>query len=267
MSSVTVSHVPNSVSATKLQEFFAFCGLIESVEPLGTDGAGFSSYRVSFTLEKALSTALLLNEAELDNVEIAVSEDTLPPYSASTQRAGVSEKEYNDNKVQHDSISTGDLSYDDVPQEEKPKLAIFAQLLASGYHLSDKVIDKAVTIDQRNGFSTKFKSFLVNLDSKYFHTDDPQSSSSQGIEKAQNLLNSISETFQKLKYLQALQGYFDKASASPYGAKVHSFYKQVSKEVRDVHEEAKRLNLIRAGTVTPEPTTTGGVDATGTADT
>lgn len=249
MSSVTVSHVPNSVSAAKLQEFFAFCGLIESVKPLGPDGDGFSAYRVSFTLEKALSTALLLNEAELDNVEINVSEDSLPPYSASSNATGVSEnKEYTDNKVQHDSISTGDLSYDDVPQEEKPKLAIFAQILASGYNLSDKVIDKAVTIDQRNGFSTKFKNFLTNLDSKYFHTDDPQSSSAQGIEKAQNLLNSLSETFQKLKYLQALQGYFDKASSSPYGAKVHSFYKQVSKEVKDVHEEAKRLNLLRSGT-------------------
>lgn len=253
MSSVTVSHVPDSVSAAKLQEFFAFCGLIESVTPLGPDGAGFSAYRVLFTLNKALSTALLLNEAELDNVEISVAEDTLPSYSESSNVPDVSEKKEVDNKVQHDSISTGDVSYDDVPQEEKPKLAIFAQILAAGYNLSDKVIDKAVSIDQRNGFSTKFKSFLTDLDTKYFHTDDPQSSSSQGIGKAQSLLNSISESLQKLKYLQALQGYFDKASASPYGAKVHSFYKQVSKEVRDVHEEAKRLNQIRAGTPESAP--------------
>lgn len=244
MASVTVSHVPNSVSGAKLQEFFAFCGQIQSVEPLGADGAGFSSYRVSFTLEKALATALLLNEAELDHAEISVTEDALPPYSAAAKNSAVAEKEYSDHKVQSDTV-TGDAQYDDVPQEDKPKLAIFAQILASGYHLSDKVIAEAVAIDQRNGISNRFKNFLTDLDSKYFHTDDPQSSSAQGLEKAQKQLNSLSARFQSRKYQDTLQGYFERATASPCGAKVHHFYKQVAKEVVDVHEEAKRLYQMR----------------------
>lgn len=236
MSSVTVSHVANSVTPEKVEQFFAFCGHIDSVKALGADGDGFSKYQVCFSLEKALSTALLLNDAELDNVEIVVKEDTLPPYSETKEVSDT------DKKIQLDAVATGDETYDDIAQEEKPKLAVLAQILASGYQVSDQVIDKAVEIDKRNGFSAKFTNFLNNLDLKFFHSEDPNSE----VNKAQKELNNLSASVQQLKYLQALQNYFEKASSSPYGVKVHDFYKQVSKEVRDVHEEAKRLNALKA---------------------
>lgn len=235
MSSVIVSHVPSSVTATKLQEFFAFCGSIKSVNALGTEG-GFLKYQVNFELQKALSTAILLNDAELDSVAITVVEDSLPAYEPLATAPVVS-----DNKVQSDSIKTGDGLYDDISQEEKPKAAILAQLLALGYKVSDDLIDRAVKIDNQKGYSTKFKSFLTDLDTKYFHTQDPESHAAKKINKAHDLLSSLSSTFQKLSYLQKLQHYFDKASAHPYGLKVSDFYHLLSKEVTDVHKEAKRL--------------------------
>ncbi|OBA23284.1 hypothetical protein METBIDRAFT_9564 [Metschnikowia bicuspidata var. bicuspidata NRRL YB-4993] len=244
MSAVTVSHVSTAVELYKLQEFFSFCGNVLSINELDTDAEGFKTYQVNFTLQKAVETALLLNDAELEDVSVKVTKSTLPTY----EEAAESGAEVSDNKIQSEkdeAIITGDDSYDDISQEEKPKLAILAQLLASGYKVSDDLIDKAIKFDGQQGISTKFKSFLTDLDSKYLHTQDPESVAAKNLNKAQSLLSSLTNTVQKSSYLQKLQHYFDKASSSPYGAKVHDFYKQVSQEVADVHREATRLLEIK----------------------
>lgn len=249
MSSVIVSHVSNSVPAAKVEEFFAFCGSIKYVNQLSPDLAGYNSFQIVFTSEKALDTALLLNEAELDGLPIVVEEEKLPEYG------DVPNKETTDNKVQSDVTKTGDSSYDDISQEEKPKLAILAQLLASGYKLSDDLIDRAIKIDKKKGFSAKFKSFLGDLDSKYLHTQDPELTAGQSINKAQGSYNSLSALISKLSYLQKLQHYYEKAQAHPYGAKIHDFYKSVAKEVKDVHAEATRLYNLKKAESAPATTT------------
>lgn len=241
MSSVIVSNVPKSVSAAKVEEFFAFCGSINYVNDLGSTSGDSSSFQVVFTSEKALDTALLLNDAELDGQAITVTEEKLPEYH------DVPGQKIGDNKVQSEFTKTGDSQYDDISQEEKPKLAILAQLLALGYKLSDDLIDRAIAIDKQQGISGKFKSFLSDLDSKYLHTQDPQSSTSKNLNKAQGQFNSFAASLSKLSYLQKLQHYFDKASAHPYGVKINQFYQQVAREVKDVHAEATRLyNLKKA---------------------
>ena len=241
MSSVIVSNVPKSVSANKVEEFFAFCGSISFVNEVGKTSNGLNSFQVVFSSEKALDTALLLNDAELDGQPITVTEEKLPEYGDAPK------KKVDDFKVQSESTKTGDNHYDDISQEEKPKLAILAQLLASGYQLSDELIDRAITIDKEQGISNKFKTFLSDLDSKYLHTQDPDSNTSKNINKAQYLLNSFASSVAKLPYLQKLQHYFDKASAHPYGIKISQFYEQVAREVKDVHAEATRLyNLKKA---------------------
>lgn len=245
MSAVTVSHVSKSVDLYKLQEFFSFCGNVQSINELDTDEKGFKTFQVNFTLEKAVETALLLNDAELESVPVKVSKSTLPTYE---EAAKIGELESSDNKVQSEvdgAIITGDDSYDDISQEEKPKLAILAQLLASGYKVSDDLIDKAIKFDGQKGISTKFKSFLADLDTKYLHTQDPESTAAKSLNKALSQLSSLTNLVQKSTYLQKLQHYFEKASSNPYGAKVHDFYKQVSKEVTDVHKEATRLLEIK----------------------
>ncbi|KAM9917878.1 hypothetical protein OXX59_009050, partial [Metschnikowia pulcherrima] len=68
MSAVTVSNVSPAVDLYKLQEFFSFCGNVRSIDELDTDAKGHKSYQVNFTSAKAVETALLLNEAELENV-------------------------------------------------------------------------------------------------------------------------------------------------------------------------------------------------------
>lgn len=248
MSSVTVSHVSKSVAAPKLKEFFAFCGVIRLVDELGADENGYNKYRVNFELEKALSTALLLNDAELDSVPIVVKEESLPSYDDLPDK----QEGAGDHKIQSLSLEkadaatiTGDSDYDDILQEEKPKLAILAQLLALGYLLSDDLINRAVKFDNEKGYTTKFKSFLTDLDQKYVGSQEPGSHANRGLNKAQEQFNNLHLSFQGLSYQQKLQYYFDKASSHPFGAKVHEFYKQISKEVQDVHREAKRLYELK----------------------
>lgn len=252
MSLVVVSHVSKSIGAAKLKEFFAFCGVIRLVEPLGLDEKGYQKFQVNFELEKALSTALLLNDAELDNVPIVVSEEKLPTYGEVPNKKEVA----GDNKIQSDQPSeskekgddatiTGDKTYDDILQEEKPKLAILAQLLALGYVLSDDLINRAVKFDNEKGYSNKFKAFLTDLDQKYLGSQEPGTHANRGLNKAQELILSLSQSFQGLSYQQKLQYYFEKASNHPFGMKVHDFYKQISKEVQDVHREAKRLYELK----------------------
>lgn len=249
MSSVTVSHVSTSVSPAQLKEFFAFCGVIRLVDELGKDENGYNKFQVNFELEKALSTAMLLNDAELDLVAISVKEENPPSYADLSEKKEVA----GDNKIQtlepqdktDAATITGDSEYDDILQEEKPKLAILAQLLALGYSLSDDLISRAVSFDNEKGYTSKFKSFLTDLDQKYVGSQEPGTHANRGINKALEQLNSLHQSFKGLSYHQKLQHYFERAQASPYGAKVAEFYKLLSKEVQDVHREATRLYELK----------------------
>lgn len=254
MSTVIVSKVPQTISDQKLHEFFSFCGIVKSINLIEkTDKLG--KYEVQFELEKALNTALLLNEAELDGVPILVEKSDSPPdYSAAAYK---NESYSGDNKIQSSAAATGDSKdsdastitgdskYDDIAQEEKPKYAIMAQLLASGYTVSDNLIQKSIDVDKEKGYSSKFKNFLTSLDENYIHSNKPDSTASKGISKAQSTFGSFAKSFNESGYQKKLYHYYEKASNHPYGVKVHGFYKNLANDVRDVHLEAKRLSELK----------------------
>lgn len=231
MSSVIVSNVPTTVKIEKLQEFFSFCGDVKTINSLDN-----GKYQVNFQSEKAESTALLLNEAEFEGSLIKVEKNSLPSYDE------VPNKPVNigDNKKQ---TATGDVNYDDVDQEEKPKYAIMAQLLSQGYDISDQIIEKSISFDKQHGYSAQFKNFLTSLDEKYIHLQDPKSTSSK-------LLGDFKDNGKV--FYGKLNKYFDKLSTNPYGMKIHDFYKTLAGDVKDVHEEAKRLSQLKKEEETKE---------------
>lgn len=49
-------------------------------------------------------------------------------------------------------------------QEDKPRTAIVAEILAHGYKLSDDVAKRAIDLDSKHGLSDRFKGYLSNLD-------------------------------------------------------------------------------------------------------
>lgn len=255
MSSVIASNIPTSITIEKLNEFFSFCGKIRAINII-ENNANFQKVEVKFESEKALSTALLLNDAELNGTQIKVeqlnsNDQSLPPaYSEVASGTG----HLGDNKIQHSSSGDQD---DDVMQEDKPKYAIMAQLLSHGYILSDKVVQKSIQLDKEKGYSSKFKSFLTSLDEKYIHSNEPESTANKSLAQAQGAVNDLQNSFQNSKYLSKLNDYMEKAANHPYGLKVHDFYKGFAKDVKDVHNEAKRLSELRTNNLSTDPTQQG----------
>lgn len=275
MSSVIASKVPASVSVAKVEEFFSFCGKIKSVKQIDQQHDG-NSFKIDFVSPKAIGTAVLLDDAELNGVQITVTilngaatrgtgvpespvvgtftgnfKDEPPVYNnldappctpiTSTPTDGSAfATPSGDHKIQYDSNTithTGDATYDQVTQEEKPKYAIMAQLLSKGYVLSDTVIEKSINADKQGGYSSHILSFLDKFDKKYIGTQDENSFANKV--KAQSV-----GSWNKSGYGDILKQYVDRAASTPYGAKVQGLVESVSKEAFGIHQEAVRLRQL-----------------------
>ncbi|KAK9452115.1 uncharacterized protein V1518DRAFT_367874, partial [Limtongia smithiae] len=240
MSSVVVTNIDSSISRQQIYDFFAFCGKIDSLdvsEALDrTTNAPILVARVRFVQEEAGKTALLLTDTLLGSRNVQVSEDmqSHPEVDARAQY----QREYPPPGGARE-IETGEIVHD-VPQEDKPKAAVIAELLSHGYALSDKAVQKSQEFDQRHGFSNRFSRYLTDIDSKYNISARAQQSA-QTADSKYNILGHVHHT------QGILHKYFDKAMDSDTGARVRLFYSDASKNVADVHNEARRLANIREG--------------------
>lgn len=163
----------------------------------------------------------------------------------------VDKKDFGDKSVDEKEVKqTGDSTYDDIEQEEKPKYAIMAQLLAQGYEVGDSVIEKSIKFDKEHGYSQKFKDFVLTLDKNSVQFQNPES-------KASKLLNDIKVGSDNYFKKIPVNKYYQKVSNHPLGAKIHDFYTSLVIDAKDVHEEAKRLKSLKQKEQTPETQTTG----------
>ncbi|EKD16043.1 RNA recognition domain-containing protein [Drepanopeziza brunnea f. sp. 'multigermtubi' MB_m1] len=203
MSANTV-HVKNISSATSKKE-------ISSLELTPADKT--QNATVTFEKETAAKTALLL-----DNTQLGASSVQVTSATGSNDDDGSHFSEH----AERDS--------DEITQEEKPRSRIAAEYIAHGYVLGDQAIQKAIDLDNKHGVSNRFLSTLTNLDAKYHATDKAKSvDQSYGVsQKAGSLLSGLSS-------------YFEKAVGTPTGQKLVNFYSQSSKQVQDIHAEARRL--------------------------
>lgn len=168
---------------------------------------------VTFEKQTAMKTALLLNNTQLGANHITVT-------SASGSDG------HDDTPV----TKNADRDSDEITQEEKPRARIFAEYLAHGYVVGDAAITSALDLDQKHGVSSRFLSTITSLDSKYHATDRARATDeSYGI--SQRVSN----------FLTGLNTYFEKATNTPTGKKVVGFYEEGSRQVQDVHAEARRL--------------------------
>ncbi|KAK2033128.1 RNA recognition domain-containing protein [Colletotrichum zoysiae] len=213
MSNTTV-HVKNIASATEdkeIKDFFSFCGKITNIEV--TPSGETKDAAVTFEKETAAKTALLLNNTQLGTSHITVTS------------AGGDPSE----DVPHHKENANRDS-DDITQEEKPRSRILAEYLAQGYVVGDAALQRAIELDSQHGVSSRFFSTLQSLDQKYHATDRAKATDqSYGITaKAQGIFGGLSS-------------YFEKATSSPTGKKIVGFYETGSRQVQDIHAEARRL--------------------------
>lgn len=170
----------------------------------------------------AAKTALLLDQTQLGSsavhVEAAQNIDELA--DGKTTTAGATEK-----SEEHE-----------IAQEDKPRSRIIAEYLAHGYVVSDNAIQKAIALDHKHGFSTKFTSALGNFDKKFNATER-----AKGLDESYQISNKAATGW------RGLSSYFEKALGHPSGQKLRDFYVVTDKQVRDIHTEARRLADLKLG--------------------
>ncbi|CEJ59266.1 protein vip1 [Penicillium brasilianum] len=222
-STVHVSGISHSTSEKEVRDFFSFCGKIThlSITPVSSEPDAPKSASVTFEKEAAAKTALLLDQTQLGtssvHVEAAQSIDNLAGASAT----GASTEKEDEN---------------DIAQEDKPRSRIVAEYLAHGYVVSDGAIQKAIALDQKHGFSAKFTSALSNFDKKFNATEK-----ARGIDESYKISDKAASGW------RGLHSYFEKALEHPSGQKLRDFYAQTDKQVRDIHNEARRLADLKQG--------------------
>ncbi|PYI21978.1 actin cytoskeleton protein [Aspergillus violaceofuscus CBS 115571] len=252
MSERSTVHVEGIAPATtdkEVQDFFSFCGKITSISvtPVSGEEGAQKSATVTFEKEAAAKTALLLDHTQLGTSVVHVKaahslDDIAGDHAASASEA----------KDEHDH---------DLEQEDKPRSRIAAEYLAQGYVLSDTAIQKAIALDQKHGFTSRFTNALANFDKKYNATDK-----AKGLDENYKISEKASSGW------RGLHSYFEKALETPSGRKLRDFYAQTDKQVRDIHNEARRLADLKSGksegdehNVSAAPTVGAGAEGVGAA--
>ncbi|KAF3927031.1 hypothetical protein ABW21_db0206819 [Orbilia brochopaga] len=215
---VHVTNISHKTTEKEIRDFFSFCGKIKtlSVTPASSAADALLSATITFEQPSAARTALLLDNTQLAGSAIQVAA----------------------------AASLSDLSNDadganpdaDIEQEHKPRTAILAEYLANGYVLGDKVLQRGIEFDNKNGISARFKKFLADLDSRHKVSDK-----SRAMDQSYGISDRASQGY------STLTRYFDSALETPTGKKVHAFYDGASKQVLDIHNEALRLKNLKAG--------------------
>ncbi|RXW22885.1 hypothetical protein EST38_g2999 [Candolleomyces aberdarensis] len=234
---VDVTGISPSTSQTELSDFFSFCGKIASIDYAEKSGKA----TVNFEKASAAKTALMLNGGTLDGSTLTVTSD-----------APVQDEPH------HDDPSAP------PEQHDKPRAAIAAEYLAKGYQLSDQVLQRAIEIDHNKGISQKFLSYVQDLDktagaralgpeqtisAKLQETFDQAKTNAKNLDEEKGYsktfwdVRTISSLVASVAVIHAvhLSQYLSQALASPFGQKVKSFYTTTSKQVVDIHEEARRI--------------------------
>jgi len=219
---VQVSNIAPTSSKETIHDFFVFCGKINKIDfddTTPTDSTSPKKATIYFDRVSAAKTALMLNGGALDGSNLSVTSDSVEA-----------------DKPHPDEASGSGAEHHDIHQEEKPRSGIAAEYLAKGYVLSDNVLQKAIEMDQKNGVSQKFLNYIRSLDQKIgSKLGGPEPTLS---EKAFNTAKSID---QKQGITTKATSYYEKALSSPLGRKVFDFYSSTSKQVFDIHEEARRI--------------------------
>jgi RNA recognition motif-containing protein len=214
---VHVKGISSQTSEKEVRDFFSFCGKISSlsVTPESDAPSANQSATVTFEKETAAKTALLLDNTQLGAAQVSVSAAKSLDEAAGGKTAHAGEE--------------GEIS-----QEDKPRSRIFAEYLAHGYVISDKVIERGLALDQQHGVSNRFMSALNNFDTKF------------GVSTKTKQMDQQYQVSAKAQQgWLGLTSYFDKAASTPTGQKLRAFYDQGQKQVLDVHNEARHLATLK----------------------
>ncbi|KAH9480553.1 Protein vip1 [Psilocybe cubensis] len=210
-SSVNVSGIAPTTTKAQLNDFFTISSI--DYEEKGNTAI------ISFEKPNAAKTALMLNGGALDGATLTVTSDV----------------------AHHDEDHTSSGPH--VEQSDKPRAGIAAEYLARGYKLSDHILQRAIEIDEKQGISSNFLNYFHSLDKsvgeRALGPDQTVTAKLQAtVDSAAQQARAVDE---QRGISKAAHDYYQRAITSPFGQKVKAFYTQTSKQVLDIHEEARRI--------------------------
>lgn len=186
-------------------------------------GEKTQSATVSFEKATAAKTALMLNGGSLDGANISVT----------------SEVEHTDEVEADHPEGTASPT---IEQHQKPRAGIAAEYLAKGYLLSDSILQRAIDMDQKQGISKRFLNYLNSIDTtagqKAFK---PKAEGETHPTFSQGALAQAKNFDEQKGISRTATDYYTKAFSTPFGQKVKAFYSTTTKQVLDIHEEARRI--------------------------
>ena len=183
---------------------------------------------MTFEKETAAKTALLLDNTQLGPAQVNVSAASSLDQMSGGKGVGAGD-EHNEKE--------------ELAQEDKPRSRIAAEMLAHGYVMSDTAIQKALSLDQQHGISSRFTQALSQFDQKY-----KASEKMQAVDQKYGLSSRAAEGW------KGFNSYFEQAQGTPTGQKLRAFYDQGQKQVLDVHNEARHLATLKQGKTPGEQT-------------
>jgi len=212
---VQVSGLAPTTTESHLHDFFTFCGKITKIE----HNPDSKSAVVHFEKASAAKTAVMLNGGTLDGAIISVTSDV----------------EHKDEEAVDESTP--------IDQTDKPRAGIAAEYIARGYSLSDHILQRAIEIDSKQGISTRFLNYMQQFD---------KAAGSRALGPDKTLSGKVQETFSQATsqarsvdeqkgYTKVAHEYYSKAISSPLGQQVLAFYTSTSKQILDIHAEARRI--------------------------
>jgi len=188
---------------------------------------------VHFEKPSAAKTALMLNGGILDHAPISVTSDTQPEDEAQPPHV------------------------DDAPyeQSDKPRAGIVAEILAKGYILSDTILHRAIELDNERGISKRFLSYIYSLDSRI---------GEKAVGPDRKISTHVQETIRHVDEQRGISktasDYFERAISSGLGRQIKDFYTTTSKNILDIHEEARRIARLNKAATTSDSSGTASAE-------
>jgi hypothetical protein len=233
---VNVSGISSSTTEQELHDFFSFCGRISKID-LDETGPSKSAI-IHFEKHSAVKTALMLNGSLLGGGALSVHSDTVHPDEEESETTHIP----------------------GIDQSDKPRAGIAAEYLAKGYKLSDSILQRAIHLDAEKGISKRFLNYFQSLDSSIgAKALGPEQTLSGKVTSTVQTATQHAKTVDEQKgYSKVAGDYYTRALGSHLGQRVRAFYTTTSKQIFDIHEEARRIaDEHKASQRATEPTSAG----------
>ncbi|KAJ1883054.1 Protein vip1 [Coemansia sp. RSA 1722] len=163
---VVVDSIALSATESNVRDFFAFCGPIELLE-LKKQENGTQSALIKFGNIEAAKTSLLLTNAVINYEPITVSplfQNAMPatPPPHAEHSSGSNPAGSNTRQTDYNSSNVASTSY-----EGKPALYVVHELLAAGYLVGERVVNRASEFDSKYRVSGRTQEQARSLDNHY----------------------------------------------------------------------------------------------------